>query len=704
MKTLLVLAQHPDLAEAVRAGINPDEYRIIHRANLEESEPLLAHGLADACILDVELTTIQGVWLLEKLRRRAPRCPVIVYTGVKQWEWEEEAYLLGVSHVLAKPVRPRMLHAVLERLWAIPPPNPAMGSGTGSGGAAAHGSFETQEMIAAAASATFGPATSSWGSINQMFGPLRDFSGILMHSLDAEAMLNQFLILLRQLLSINRAVVFLAQPLRPKEDTPDSSRRFRSSAAIGLSAGLLQHFELSTETGIGGHVFRLGRVLRRSSEEVRNDPEAIKEFELLGVQVAVPMLDRERVLGVALFDGHITGEPLGNAELQLIFTLLEHLALATKNIWLHNQVVNSHEIMAEVMRELSSACIVVNRDLAILHANKMARRYFARSDRRASGELEFSDLPQILGAKIYQVLKTGAGLSNFKFQTEESPPTLYSINIVPFQREHGGPPASALLVAEDLTQAEQLKRLEIESAGLRQLKLMADRLTHEMGNATVRLSTYQQLLSERLGKKSAIDIDFLKLMASDWAEDTKRLRRFVNQLRCLNVDTVISEETFPVSALLEEAFQEAAKFQPVKASNFSCENGSSQKPSVLKGDRAALKLAFTEVLLNALQANPADPKVNVSIRDDTNGNGATILRIDIQDNGAGFTPDAVSKASAPFFTTRNVGLGLGLTVTRKIIETHKGKLEIVPPSSGTTGIVRISLPVSAEGATSSFSN
>src|SRR2546425_11044941 len=109
MKTVLVLAEHPELAEAVRAALNPEQYRVVHRANLEEAEPLLAQGLADACIIDVELTTPQGVWFLDRLRRRAPKCPLIIYTGAKHWEWEEEAYLQGVTHILTKPVRPRML-------------------------------------------------------------------------------------------------------------------------------------------------------------------------------------------------------------------------------------------------------------------------------------------------------------------------------------------------------------------------------------------------------------------------------------------------------------------------------------------------------------------------------------------------------------------------------------------------------------------
>ena len=67
MKTLLVLAGHPDFAEAVRAGINPEQYRVIDRADLDEAEPLLAHGLAEACIVDVELEWRWGypvIWVI----------------------------------------------------------------------------------------------------------------------------------------------------------------------------------------------------------------------------------------------------------------------------------------------------------------------------------------------------------------------------------------------------------------------------------------------------------------------------------------------------------------------------------------------------------------------------------------------------------------------------------------------------------------
>jgi nitrogen-specific signal transduction histidine kinase/CheY-like chemotaxis protein len=673
MKTLLVIGEHPGFAEAIRAGLKPEEYRVIERTSLEEAEPLLAHGLAQACIVDVELANVQGIWLLEKLRRRAAKCPVILYTGDKKWEWEEEAYLQGAAHVLAKPVRPRLLTALLERLWPsvsapvlaplapLPIANPE--------------SFRTPEM----ASFLPGPA--------KTLGALRDFSGILIHSLEAEAMLKQFLLLLREILGVNRAAIFLRQPFGSFSDAAAlaESRRLHVACAIGLAPGLLQHFELSFDAGIGGQVLRLGRILRRSSEEARNDVETQKEFELLGAQVAVPILDRETVLGVAVFDGRITGEPLLNQELELVFHLLEQLGLAVKNIWLHEQLAGNHEMMAGILRELSSACVVVSRDLTILHANKSARKYFSRPDRRG-GELEFSDLPQALGAKIYQVLKTGSAISSFKYEPEGLPGSIYSISIVPFQRPQSGLPGCALLMAEDLTQSEQLRRLEVETANLRLIRSMADRLTHEIGNAMVPLSTHQQLLADKWK-----DPEFRASLDVALADGVKRVTRLVNQMRFLARDATASQESFPLAPLIEEAYQEACKYQPAKTAQLRYD--SANKPIIVNGDRAALKHAFAEVMLNALQANPVEPKIGVHFHSGSNGSGNPGLEIEVQDNGPGFTPEAAQKGASPFFTTRSVGLGLGLTVSRKIIETHHGKLEIVPGKSGQAGVVRIRLPL-----------
>jgi CheY-like chemotaxis protein len=436
MKTILVLSPHPDFVEAIRAALSADEYRVVHRMDVNEAEPLLVHGIASACILDMDLMGMQGVWVVERLRRRDAKCPIIAYTASSASEWEEEAFLLGVTHILTTPVRAKLLNALLERLWPVPRHREAP----------VQVSFAPQPPTFRSVE----PPPSRYVNAAQTLDVLRDFSSILTHSLNAEAMLKQFLSFLREILSVNRAAIFLNRPVAPmlaETATTDNGRGLRAAAAIGLSSGLLENFELSLDAGIGGQLARLGRILRRDSDESRADVESQKEFELLGAQVAVPILDREMIVGVAVFDGRVTGESLVNVELEMIFHLLEQVGLALRNIWLHDQVADNNEMMADVLRELNSACIVVGRDLKVLHANKAARRHFGRKNRR-TGSLEFSDLPQELGAKIFQVLKTGAALGPYRYEPDNSPGTYYNISVVPFQRGNSPVPVSALLTAD----------------------------------------------------------------------------------------------------------------------------------------------------------------------------------------------------------------------------------------------------------------
>lgn len=675
MKTILVLAPHPELANAIRDAVSPASYKIVHRISFEDAEPLMIHGLINVCIIDVEMTDIQGIWIIEKLRRTLENCPILLYSGLTKWEWEEEAYLHGVSHILTKPVRPKLLNTLLERLWTSPMAAPVRAV--------------PQRHVEIAKSSDGGQKTF------QALEVLRDFSAILTHSLCAEAMLKQFLLFLRELIGVNRAAIFLRQTPSAfgEKLSGDDVRRLRSACAIGLSAGLLEHFQLSFDAGIGGHLFRNGKILRRGSIDAQNDVGIQKEFELLGAEVVIPILDRETLVGVAAFDGRVTGESLSNGELELIFHLLEEVALAVKNISLHDQLSANHEMMADILRQLSSACVVVNRDLTLLHVNKMARKYFAAPGRR-NAELEFSDLPQALGGKVYQVLKTGTAISTFKYNPPESPETVYHVTIVPFQGEHSALPNSALLMVEDHTQSEQLQHLEIEAANLRLVNTMADRLAHEIGNAMVPISTHQQLLTDKYK-----DAEFRASLDVALADGVKRVGRLVNQMRFLARDSVPLHESFPLAPLIEEAFVEAKKHQTVKSSELNYDKGT--QAIIVEGDRAALKHALAEVMLNALQANPADAQIGVRTKTtvDLNGNGSGHsngshggVSIEVEDNGSGFAPETVQKVPEAFFTTRNIGLGLGLTVTQKIVQTHNGKLEILNSTLAKAGLVRISLP------------
>jgi len=75
MKTLLVLAKNTTLAEAIRAVLDPEYYRVIHYQEVWAAEPLFSREIFDACFLDADLTDIRPLRILDQLRRATPQCP-----------------------------------------------------------------------------------------------------------------------------------------------------------------------------------------------------------------------------------------------------------------------------------------------------------------------------------------------------------------------------------------------------------------------------------------------------------------------------------------------------------------------------------------------------------------------------------------------------------------------------------------------------
>ena len=363
----------------------------------------------------------------------------------------------------------------------------------------------------------------------------------------------------------------------------------------------------------------------------------------------------------------------------------EKAGLTVPNIRPQDQLAANHELMAEILRELSIGCIVVSQDLTILHANRTAHRYFAQS-RRDQAELKFTDLPQALGRMVYRVLKKGVAVVPFRFQPTENEPTVYQVTIVPLLRPAVALPNSALLILEDQTQAEQFKRLEEEAATRRLIRNMSARLAHEINNAVVPLDTCQQMLHQ-----SAADPEFVGCLGRMLADGVKRISRCGLHLRMLAQDTLPTKEALPLAPLLEEAFDEARKHQATPSIHLRVEP--TLEPCVVSGSRQELKVALEEAFINAIQANPKEAEVLVSIATELHPGDPSWVHLRIHDRRDHSHRVAPSDATKPFAGTKVVGRDLGLRVCQRIIEMHQGKLSLGDASSGSTGLACISLPL-----------
>jgi len=110
----------------------------------------------------------------------------------------------------------------------------------------------------------------------------------------------------------------------------------------------------------------------------------------------------------------------------------------------------------------------------------------------------------------------------------------------------------------------------------------------------------------------------------------------------------------------------------------------------IEADRWQIVQALVNLLQNAAEAMLASKErmLTVSVTQDDND-----IRISIADTGRGIADDDLPRIFAPFFTTKGeTGTGLGLYITRRIVEEHRGSISIETSSSGTT--FTVSLPLS----------
>jgi two-component system, LuxR family, sensor kinase FixL len=114
-------------------------------------------------------------------------------------------------------------------------------------------------------------------------------------------------------------------------------------------------------------------------------------------------------------------------------------------------------------------------------------------------------------------------------------------------------------------------------------------------------------------------------------------------------------------------------------------------PSAL-GDRVHLSQVILNLLMNgvqAVQSRPAGAR-RVAI-EACRGHNESQIEITVRDTGHGVPEDIAEKIFMPFFTTKPEGTGMGLALSRVIVEAHGGHLWAEPGSSGEGAIFRFTL-------------
>ena len=242
--------------------------------------------------------------------------------------------------------------------------------------------------------------------------------------------------------------------------------------------------------------------------------------------------------------------------------------------------------------------------------------------------------------------------------------------------------------------AEELLRLG-QVGRLNTLGELAAGMAHELNQPLTALLANTQAAS-RLLNEDPPELPIARKAMAQAAEQARRASEVVGRLRRAVERPALAAQMVPVS--LEEAVNNALYLlEPEFARNGVQPKVSLQQasPRVL-ADPVALEQVIHNLLTNALQALdkvPA-PERHLTLQLGSDGNCGTLK---VSDTGPGIAPDVLTRIFEPFFSTREGGLGLGLSLCETLAGSMGGSLS-ASHNSPRGAVFKLSLPIAASGA------
>ena len=232
-----------------------------------------------------------------------------------------------------------------------------------------------------------------------------------------------------------------------------------------------------------------------------------------------------------------------------------------------------------------------------------------------------------------------------------------------------------LALVRDISDRKQAEKAQARLAEIGELSAM---IVHEVRNP---FSTVYMALSSFNGAELS---DRSQMRLSLALEEAERLKRLLNEILAYSKEQSIAQEAVNLSALSQD-LAESLRESPVVATR-NIELIDTVGNAAVKGDRDKLKQVFINLVNNACEAISEQETVTWQIQQASNH----LLEIQVRNGGEPIPADVLPKLTQPFVSTKSNGNGLGLAITRRIVEAHGGSLTIESSAEdGTTVTVHL---------------
>lgn len=346
-------------------------------------------------------------------------------------------------------------------------------------------------------------------------------------------------------------------------------------------------------------------------------------------------------------------------------------------------LADENERLDAVLDSMMDGIVVCDEDHVPILINKAADRFLPMSQAELFDAPLWNSLRDDELATFFDAALTGEeSIIDREFALDTTSGTrIIAISVTPLVREKR---ISGTLIHIEETTEKRHKEARLRRAeNLASLTNLAAGVAHEIKNPLGSISIHVQLMRKALGKKATPPLmRYLDIVTEEIDRLNKIVVDFLFAVRPMDIAPINDD----INALLKELVEFMRVEIETAGIELLVEYGSPIPP--VPFDKRYLKQALLNLVMNANAAMPQGGKLRLatSVHNEE-------LRIIVADTGVGIPEDKLGKIFEPYYSTKDNGTGLGLTLTYKIIKEHGGDIAVRSKKDiGSTFIISLPIP------------
>jgi len=671
--SIIIIDDERSILEILEQFLSERGYRVATAETAEAALELVERDRFDVALIDLKLPDRTGLDLLEPLERANPGLQCIMMTAFASLESTIEALRLNVFDYLLKPFDLLKIGEVVDAAFQQAR---LKGEGSGAIERLARTNRELEE------------------NTRQLSGKLAAINEELTRTNES---LNRHVTRLRVLYQMGRDI-------SSNENWSDALDRFLMALCKYLEAegaGLLlfsnNEQSLKVRASYQLDLALVETALGSLAEAQRNDALPSEMFILEscgGARVKtclamtarwentiVPLLYKGRWLGFLLVRKTYRSRKSYLGDYHFINTIQTILTEEVANAANISRLRNLKDFNETVLENMNGGVMTADRNGRVTFLNGRARELIGERGEEAPLFDEIFTNPFGSGGLFGDLVSGERVNSSFEcmlVRPHACPvPVRLNTTTVKLDDHHG---SAVIVIFEDLTAGKRMEEELRRADRLRSLGELSAGVAHEIRNPLTGIATTAQVLREKLGA-DAQEGKYVTVILDEIA----RLDDIIKSL--LDFARPVSPHPAEVSLshLIEDGLallMDKARDRGVK---LHFDNLMRDDRCLVDGDQ--IKQIILNIVLNGIEACDGGGKVNVYAREASN---PAFIEIELADTGSGIPDDIADKLYNPFFTTRPEGTGMGLSISRKIAESHGGRIyHRSVPGSGTSFFIEL---------------